>query len=189
MTETDTLPPLPPSKTRLKQAAHDLQALGARLVDLSKDRLRSLDLPEELREAVRECQSITRHEARRRQIQYIGRLMRDIDPAPIEARFAAWDGNSAAETALQHSIERWRNRLMSDASAQALTELAGAHPGCDVQQLRTLMRNARREAAQGRPPRSHRELFRALRSILDGPAPDRGDASAPDPDDADLDAP
>jgi ribosome-associated protein len=171
MTETDFLPPLPPSKTRLKQAAHDLQALGARLVDLPKDRLQGLGLPETLYDAVRECQSITRHEARRRQLQYIGRLMRDIDPAAIEAQFSIWDGTSAAEVALQHSIERWRDRLMDDATAaSALTELAAAHPGCDVQQLRTLMRNARREFAQKRPPRSHRELFRALRAIIATPA-------------------
>ena len=171
MTETDSLPPLPPSKTRLKQAAHDLQALGARLVDLPKDRLQGLGLPEALFDAVRECQSITRHEARRRQIQYIGRLMRDIDPAEIEAQFSVWDGTSAAEVALQHSIERWRDRLMDDeAAASALTALAAEHPGCDVQQLRTLMRNARREFAQGKPPRSHRELFRALRAIIAAPA-------------------
>ena len=171
MTETDDLPPLPPSKTRLKQAAHDLQALGARLVDLPRDRLQMLGLPESLYDAVRECQSITRHEARRRQIQYIGRLMRQVDPSAIEAQFSIWDGTSAAEVALQHSIERWRDRLMDDqASASALTDLAAAHPGCDVQQLRTLMRNARREFAQGKPPRSHRELFRALRAILAAPA-------------------
>jgi ribosome-associated protein len=171
MTETDDLPPLPPSKTRLKQAAHDLQALGARLVDLPRDRLQMLGLPESLYDAVRECQSITRHEARRRQIQYIGRLMRQVDPSAIEAQFSIWDGTSAAEVALQPSIERWRDRLMDDeASAGALTDLAAAHPGCDVQQLRTLMRNARREFAQGKPPRSHRELFRALRAILAAPA-------------------
>jgi ribosome-associated protein len=165
MTESEDLePPLPPSKTRLKQAAHDLQALGARLVELPKERLQGLGLPEALYEAVRECRSITRHEARRRQLQYIGRLMRDIDPANIEAQFSIWDGTSAAEVAFQHSIERWRERLMADDSA--LTELAAAHPGCDTQQLRTLMRNARREFAQQKPPRSHRELFRMLRSIL-----------------------
>jgi ribosome-associated protein len=177
MTESEDLElPLPPSKTRLKKAAHDLQALGARLVDLPKDRLQGLGLPEALFDAVRECQSITRHEARRRQLQYIGRLMRDVNPENIEAQFSIWDGTSAAEVALQHSIERWRERLMADDSA--LTELAGDHPGCDTQQLRTLMRNARREYAQKKPPRSHRELFRALRAILSPPA--AGDELEPD---------
>ncbi len=165
MTEPEDLElPLPPSKTRLKKAAHDLQALGARLVELPKERLQGLGLPEALFDAVRECRSITRHEARRRQLQYIGRLMRDIDPANIEAQFSIWDGTSAAEVALQHSIERWRDRLMAEDAA--LTELAAAHPGCDTQQLRTLVRNARREYAQDKPPRSHRELFRVLRTIV-----------------------
>jgi len=173
MTESEDLeqlPPLPPSKTRLKQAAHDLQALGARLVDLPKERLQGLGLPEALFDAVRECQSITRHEARRRQLQYIGRLMRDVDPENIEAQFSIWDGTSAAEVALQHSIERWRERLMADDSA--LTELASEYPGIDTQQLRTLMRNARREFAQKKPPRSHRELFRMLRTIITPQAAD-----------------
>lgn len=171
MTESEDLElPLPLSKTRLKKAAHDLQALGARLVELPKERLLGLGLPEALFDAVRECRSITRHEARRRQLQYIGRLMRDIDPARIEAQFSVWDGTSAAEVALQHSIERWRERLMADDSA--LTQLAATHPGCDTQQLRTLVRNARREFAQQKPPRSHRELFRVLRMIVSPRAAD-----------------
>ena len=155
--------PLPPSKTRMKQAAHDLQALGSRLVELPRDRLRQIDLPELLADALIEARSITRHEARRRQMQYIGKLMREIDPAPIQAQLAIWDGTSNAEIARQHALERWRTRLMDDEGA--FTEYAGLHPGCDVQQLRTLVRNARREAAQNKPPRSYRELFRVLRSI------------------------
>jgi ribosome-associated protein len=172
MTETEDPPvPLPPavSKTRLKKAAHDLQALGGRLVELPRDRLNAIDLPEALRDAIREAQSISKHEARRRQLQYIGRLMRGIDPSAIQAQLAIWDGTSAAEVALQHSIERWRERLMEDESA--LTELAATWPACDTQQLRTLVRNARREFAQKKPPRSHRELFRVLRSVLTGAGP------------------
>jgi ribosome-associated protein len=153
-----------PSKTRRKQAAHDLQALGGRLVELPRERLNALDLPEELRAAIVAAQSMGPSEARRRQLQYIGKLMRGIDPADIQARLAVWDGSSAAEVALQHALERWRTRLMDDDSA--LTELATAYPGCDTQHLRTLMRSARREYAEKRPPRSYRELFRALRAIV-----------------------
>lgn len=156
------------SKTRRKQAAHDLQALGGRLVELSRERLNTLDLPEPLREAVLAAQSISRGEGRRRQLQYIGKLMRGIDPSAIQARLAAWDGTSAAEVARQHAIERWRDRLLEDRAA--LTELAATYPGCDVQQLRTLIRGAKREHAEQRPPRSHRELFRALRTIIAGAA-------------------
>ncbi|MFN7751882.1 MAG: ribosome biogenesis factor YjgA [Pseudomonadota bacterium] len=156
------------SKTRRKRAAHDLQSLGERLVDLSREALASLDLPDALREAVAEARSLTRHEARRRQLQYIGRLMRDIDPSAIRERLAERDGTSAAAVARHHELERWRKRLMED--DRAFTEFAAAHPGCDLQQLRTLVRNAHREAELGRPPRSWRELFRVLRETLE-PAP------------------
>jgi len=153
------------SKTRRKRAAHDLQALGERLVGLSRDALDSLALPEPLHEAVREAQSMTRHEARRRQLQYIGRLMRDIDPSAIRERLAERDGTSAAAIARHHELERWRKRLMEGEAA--FTEFAAAHPGCDLQQLRTLVRNAHREAELGQPPRSWRELFRVLREALE----------------------
>jgi len=153
------------SKTRRKRAAHDLQSLGERLVGLSRDALASLELPEALHEAVVEAQAITRHEARRRQMQYIGRLMRDIDPSAIRERLAEREGTSAAAIARHHELERWRKRLMEEEAA--FTEFAAAHPGCDLQQLRTLVRNAHREAELGRPPRSWRELFRLLRDALE----------------------
>jgi len=163
------------SKTRLKQAAHDLQALGARLVDLPRDKLKVIELPEPLLDAVLDAQSITRHEARRRQMQYIGKLMREIDPAPIQAQLSIWDGTSAAEVARQHALERWRTRLLD--SETGLTEFAAQHPGCDTQQLRSLVRNAKREAAQNKPPKSYRELFRVLR-LIDGEVP-LSDGQAP----------
>jgi len=174
MTDPEDLP-LPPSKTRLKRDAHDLQVLGTRLVELPRDRLQMLDLPESLRDAVQAAQSINRNEARRRQMQYIGKLMRDIDPADIQAQFEIWDGTSATEVALQHAIERWRERLMEDETA--LTELATTYTGCDTQQLRTLVRNARREFAQKKPPRSHRELFRVLRTLISRQSADNDAAS------------
>ena len=153
-----------PSKSQLKRDAHALQLLGARLIELSHERLEALALPELLREAIAAAQAISAHEGRRRQLQYIGKLMREVDPAPIRAQLAIWDGVSAAEVSRQHALERWRERLLADEAA--LTELAAAHPGCDTQRLRTLVRNARRESAQGKPPRSARELFRLLRAIL-----------------------
>ncbi|MBC7778990.1 MAG: DUF615 domain-containing protein [Proteobacteria bacterium] len=175
-------PAAPLSKTRLKRDAQELQALGTRLVELPRERLQKLDLPERLREAVRDAQSMTRHEAKRRQMQYIGKLMRDIDPAAIRAQLGIWDGNSASEIARQHSIERWRVQLL--ASDAALTEFAARYPGCDTTQLRTLVRNAHREAAQGKPARSYRELFRVLRTITNEPRPDLSPDPQPDlPDD------
>ena len=149
------------SKTRKKAQMHALQKLGIELVDLSKERLASMQLPETLVEAVREAQRITAHEGRRRQMQYIGRLMRDIDPAPIQERLDAWRGQSKAEIARQHGMERLRDKLIANDSA--LTEFAQKHPGVDLQALRNLIRNARKEAAEGRAPKSYREIFKVIR--------------------------
>ena len=149
------------SKTRKKAQMHALQKLGIELVDLSKERLASMQLPETLVEAIREAQRITAHEGRRRQMQYIGRLMRDIDPAPIQERLDAWRGQSKAEVARQHGMERLRDKLIAEDSA--LTEFAQKHPEVDLQALRNLIRNARKEAAEGRPPKSYREVFKVIR--------------------------
>ena len=149
------------SKTRKKAQMHALQKLGIELVDLSKERLASMQLPETLVEAIREAQRITAHEGRRRQMQYIGRLMRDIDPAPIHERLDAWRGQSKTEVARQHGMERLRDKLIAEDSA--LTEFAQKHPEVDLQALRNLIRNARKEAAEGRPPKSYREVFKVIR--------------------------
>ncbi|HSG75308.1 MAG TPA: ribosome biogenesis factor YjgA [Burkholderiales bacterium] len=149
------------SKTRRKQEMHELQALGAELVALSAAHLERMTLPAELARAVHEARSIDSHEARRRQVQYIGKLMRGVDAAPIRAQLAAVHGGSAEERARHQRLEHWRARLIDD--DDALTEFAQAHPSGDLQQLRALIRNARREQAAGRPPRAFRELFRVLR--------------------------
>jgi ribosome-associated protein len=149
------------SKTRRKREMHDLQALGAELVGLSPAHLERMVLPAALAQAVHEARRIPSHEARRRQVQYIGKLMRDLDAEPIRAQLAAVHGGSAEERARHQRLEHWRARLLEDDGA--LTEFAGAHPASDLQQLRALIRNARREQAAGRPPRAFRELFRALR--------------------------
>jgi ribosome-associated protein len=166
-----------PSKTQLKKQMHELQALGERLVALSASQLEEMDLPQPLRAAVDDAKRFTRHEARRRQMQYIGRLMRDIDPAPIREKLKIWDGVSQAHTARHHLVERWRDRLMHDDGA--LGELAKQRPGLDTQRLRSLIRSARDELAAGRPPRNHRELFRFLRdSLEDDVEQGRSDAAA-----------
>lgn len=154
-------PTQPPSKTRRKKEMHALQALGTALVGLNAQQLQRMDLPESLREAVLEAQRIRGHEARRRQLQYIGRLMRGIDAAPIAAQLAHVQGESDAARAEFHAVERWRARLLEDDTA--LTDWLAAHPDADVPMLRQLIRNARREAAEGKPPRASRALFRLLR--------------------------
>ncbi len=167
------------SKTRRKQDMHALQELGAALVGLTPEQLAGLDLPEALADAIAQARRLRGHEAIRRQMQYIGRLMRQVDAAPIRARLNALKHQSAAETARHHLIEAWRERLLADDGA--LTELAAACPRADIQNLRTLIRNARREAALDKPPRSARALFRALRLCLAEAGETRSDAPA-DPD-------
>ena len=157
----------PPSKTKVKQQMHELQDLGAELVGLGKDQLAQLDLPENLRDAIREMHRINKFGAQRRQMQYIGKLMRDVDPAPIVAKLEAWKGTSHAHVAYQHQLERWRDRLLE--SDDALTELLAAHPHSDVQHLRTLIRNAHKEREAQKPPKHYRELYQVLREIIPAP--------------------
>lgn len=157
---------LPISKTKLKAEADAQQALGVRLCELSKEKLAKLDLPEALLEAVLENKKITANGAMRRHKQYLGRLMRDIDTAPIEEQLAKWDGKHTAENAYFHGLERWRDRMMSDANV--LNEFIAQYPKTDpldIQQLRTLIRNAQKELAASKPPKSSRELFKLLRAL------------------------
>jgi ribosome-associated protein len=97
-------------------------------------------------------------------MQFIGKLMRDVDAEPIMEHLAAIRGESAAAKAEFHAIERWRERLLTDDAA--LTDWLARHPDSDAQQLRQLIRNARREAAENKPPKSSRQLFRLLRDSV-----------------------
>jgi ribosome-associated protein len=161
------------SKTRRKQEMHELQALGERLAGLNNRQLEALALPEDLHEAVVDSRSITKHEARRRHMQFIGRLMRSVDAEPIREKLKEWDGQSKDATALQHQLERWRERLIDDEAA--LSEYLDAHPGVDIQHLRALIRHCRDERLHNKPPRHYRELFRELKRIAEAPA-EAGDA-------------
>lgn len=158
----------PVSKSQRKRESTALQDLGEALVALSADRLARMELPEALRAAVDEARRIRKFGALRRQMQYIGRVMRDLDPAPIRAQFQALEGQSRAHTAWLHRVERWRERLLAD--DEALGELMARHPGTDAQHLRSLVRAARHETAAGKPPRAFRQLFRVLRDLIPEPA-------------------
>jgi ribosome-associated protein len=154
-----------PSKTKRKQAMHALQDIGEQLVALSHEQLATIDLPEPLRDAVAQAKRITSREGKRRQMQYIGRLMREVDPEPIRAKLEAWQGLSRHEATLHHGVERWRERLMDD--DPALTEFADRYPGADLQALRAVIREARKERKAGRAPRHYRELYRTLRAMIE----------------------
>jgi ribosome-associated protein len=152
------------SRTKKKHQVEELQRLGAALVGLPAAQLDALALPAQLVAAVRTAQSITSHEARRRQVQFIGKVMRKIDPEPVRAVVAAMANHSAAARAGQKRLEHWRERLIADDAA--LTEFASEHPGTELQEMRTLIRNARKEIAANRPPRAQREMFRVLRGLV-----------------------
>lgn len=154
-----------PSKSQLKRDMTALQDLGRRLTELPADRLDRLGLPDRLRDAIADYRQITAHEGARRQMQFIGKLMRDVDPAPLKEALDAWSGDSKAEVAAMHLAERWRERLLAEPAS--LAEFADTHQVADMTRLRTLLRNAAREKAEGRPPRDYRELYRMLREAID----------------------
>jgi ribosome-associated protein len=160
------VPDEPVSKTRRKREMTELQALGAALVVLPESQLDQIALDSALRQAVLDAKRITSHEAKRRQLQYIGRLMREVDPEPIRARLAAVEGRSSQAAAAHRRLEAWRERLLADDAA--LTHFASEHPRADLQAIRSLIRSARKEQKEGKPPRAYRELFRVLK-ILETP--------------------
>jgi ribosome-associated protein len=157
-------PDLPPSKTRRKREMHALQDIGEQLVQLDRKRLSELSLPETLTDAVLEAKRMRKHGAIRRQMQFIGKLMRDLDASPIREKLDTWNGLALQQTAWLHQLERWRERLLSD--EQALGELGQKFPGADLQQLRGLIRNARGERAANKPPKSFRALFQELQRLI-----------------------
>jgi len=156
-----------PSKTRRKAEMQALQDLGEALVLLDPRRLDELaaevELPERLVEALREARSITAWGGRKRQMQFIGKLMRDVDPAPIRRRLDLWSQGQAMEAAQQHAIERWRERLLTE--PDALDALAAVYPALDRARLRALAARARDERDRAAPPHAYRELFRELKTL------------------------
>lgn len=152
-----------PSKSALKREMIALQKLGVELVKLSRDQLKKIDMPERLRDAILDAKRFTQHEAHRRQLQYIGKIMRDIDAAPLQAALDEINGISTAATLRLQQLERLRTQLMEDESV--CSDIARDYPGADIQLLRQLRRNAIKEAQQNKPPRAYRELFRVLREM------------------------
>jgi len=181
-----------PSKSQLKREMHALQELGEALIALPKDALKRMPMPEALDDAVREARRITDHEGKRRQVQYVGRVMRsllDEETAALRTALDSYNGNNKAETARLHWIERTREKLLADDAA--LTEFIRQHPAVDPQEGRTLIRNARKEAQQGKPPRYFRELFQWIKDASKTGADDddaAGDADAREDDDDDSHA-
>ena len=155
-----------PSKSQLKREMTALQKLGAELIAEPRERVKRVPMPEDVRDAILECQTIKDHEGRRRQLQYVGKKMRTLEEeevALIRKTIDSWKQPSRAETAAMHALERRRDKLLADDGA--LTELRGQYPELDVQQMRTLIRNARREQAEQKPPKAYREIFQVLKQL------------------------
>lgn len=154
-----------PSKTQLKRESDALQQLGKDLLSLPDSRLALLEMDDILRFALRDGKKITAHEGKRRQLQYIGKLMRKVDPAPFEEAVAAFKLGHAVDQLKLHQLEALRDELL--ASDEALQTYVSEHPGVDVQQLRSLVRAARKDAAaapESRSGRGFRELFQFLKA-------------------------
>lgn len=164
-TSHDTSAPdtAPVSKTQLKASAEALQDLGVKMIALPDSKLAQLPLSEDLLQAIKQAQKIKSNGALRRQRQYIGSLMRDIDAQPILTQFEKWEGKNQAENAFFHLLERRRDQLIQD--DQALQTLIKEYPQLDIQNLRNLIRNARKEAQQNKPPKSSRLIFKYLREL------------------------
>ena len=154
-----------PSKTQRKKEMQALQTLGLQLVELNPEQFARLDLPEALREAVEFAQRVTSHEGRRRHMQYLGKLMRQVDGEAIRAALARVTGDSRAAVSLMHRAEAWRQRLLEDDAA--LTAFVAEQAGADVQWLRSAIRAARRERDLQQAPKHARELYRYLHRALE----------------------
>jgi len=157
------------TKSQLKREANAVQSLGKNLVELSAARfaavMAKLELPDALREALSACRAINARGGRKRQLQYIGKLMRGIDAEPIRRALDALEGKDRAQTAALHRLEQWRERLIAEGDA-ALAELLDEFPTADRQQLRQLVIKARKERDAGQAPTAARALFRALRDLI-----------------------
>jgi ribosome-associated protein len=156
-----------PSKTQRKKESHDLQGLGEDLVALPDDRLDGLPMDESLRDALRTYKKTRTHEGKRRQMQYVGKLMRRADPEPLREAVAALKLGTAKASLALHELEHWRAQML--ASDDALTPWMQQHPDTDLQQLRSLVRAARKDAASApeqRSGRAYRELFQLIKQQM-----------------------
>lgn len=152
------------SRSQHKRESEALQRLGERLVELPDNVLAGLPLPDELREAIAHARTLTSHGALRRQRQFIGRLMREIDAQPISRAVAQWENGRRHQAEHHHDVELLRESLIRDGEA-AVKQLLEMYPLADAGQLRQLVNNARQERQSEAPPRASRALFRYLRQL------------------------
>lgn len=168
-----------PSKSAMKRAMHELQDLGEQLLALPDAHLDDIEMPERLREALADWKKTRSHEGRRRQLQFIGKVIRSVDPEPLREAVATFQLGHARNALALHEAERWRADLLADEKS-ATTRWVEAFPATDVQQLRALVRSARKDAAlapEQRSGRAFRELFQYIKKAMEAQATqDRGSA-------------
>ena len=153
------------SKSQIKREMHELQKLGEELVALSAAARAKIPLDDELQDALQLADKLgNKREALRRHIQVIGRLMRTRDLEPIEQALALLRNTNQAATRQFHKVENWRDKLIAD--SDAVTEFIAAYPEVDVQQLRQLIRNAKKEQEKQQPPKYYRELFQLIKPLI-----------------------
>ena len=152
------------SKSQRRRDALEIRALAARLIGLSQSQLAQVPLDDRLRSEIEQARRIRSNVARKRQMQFVAKLMRRGDPAEIEAALAAFDQDARQLAARQHRSEAWRDHLLTAGDA-AIGELLQRRRDADAQALRQLVRNAQRETRANRPPAAARALFRALRTL------------------------
>lgn len=153
-----------PSKSALKREAHELQKLGAELAELPDDRVAALPMPDVLLEALRELRRTRSHEGRRRQLQFVGKMMRRADVEPLRQAVAEARIGPARQSLALHRAERWRAELVAD--PEAITRWLAEHPGTDSQKLRSLVRRARQDGElppEQRHGTAWRELFQFVK--------------------------
>ncbi|WP_073272550.1 ribosome biogenesis factor YjgA [Microbulbifer donghaiensis] len=161
---------LPKSKTRVKQEMHELQELGKQLTELSKAQLQEVPLEADMREAIDTLHRIKSNEARRRQMQYIGRLMRSADSEAIEEVLQRFKERDQQHLRFDKMAEDWRTRLLEEGNA-AQSDFFDSYPQADHQQLRQLIRDSNKEIKNNKPPTNRRKLFRFLRDFFMQEAP------------------
>ena len=173
--------PRPPSKSMLKRAMHELQDLGEQLVAMPDERLASIDMPERLRDALADWKTTRSFEGKRRQMQFIGKVLRLVDAEPLREAVALFKLGHARNALTLHEAERWRAELLSE-DASSLTRWASEHPNSDLQQLRALIRSAQKDAAsapENRNGRGYRELFQFIKKTME--AQGKADTASEEP--------
>lgn len=152
------------SKSEIKRDAEDLKQLGEKLVNLTKANLTKVPLDDSLKDAIELAQRLQK-EARRRQLQYIGKLLRSIDAEPIREALEKIENKHNQQQAMLHKLEILRDELIAKGDA-VLTDLLNEHPSADRQQLRNLIRAAQKEKEQNKPSKAYREIYQILKTLI-----------------------